>query len=199
MSNAASFNLLKFVERSPRLSAGRIISIVLLCALIMLGYFLFQVDRIRDDTENSEKINLTMNKLKQTIQPLLQSGVGNPLVGVLSSGSLRDGPGFYPEFEALSHVQVKGLWLERVEIHRNPAFIKITGAMDDSDKLEQLLKQLGLQPAFKNIQFIGVDINKGLLPDVPKQYQAEIKQLKLPALYHFTIQTSPYKKSEVSV
>ncbi|MES2203959.1 MAG: hypothetical protein V4496_01935, partial [Pseudomonadota bacterium] len=122
-----------------------------------------------------------------------------PLVGALSSNLLQGEQGFYAEFEALTHVQVKGLWLERVVIQRHPAFIKITGAMDSPEKLDQLLKQLALQPAFKNIQFLGVDVNKGLLPDVPEKYKKEIEQLKIPEFYHFTLQTSVLKISGASV
>ena len=199
MSNAASFDLLKFVERRPTLSAGKILSIVILCAVVMMGYFLFQTERFRHGTEESSKIELTINQLTQTLQPLLQQGASNPLIGVLLSGSPQSEQGFYPEFEALSHVSVPGVWLKDVVIRRHPAFIKITGAMDAPDKLDQLLKQLALQPAFKNIQFIGVDVGKGLLPDVPEQYREEVKQLKLPFFYRFTIQTTPLKKSGVSV
>ena len=201
MSNAASFDLLKFVERRPTLSAGKILSMVILCAVVMMGYFLFQTDRLRHSTEVSSKLALTINQLRQTLQPHLQQGTNNPVMGVLPSGSLQGEQGFYPEFEALSHIAVAGLWLNDVVIHRHPAFIKMTGAMDDPDKLEQLLKQLALQPAFKNVQFIGVDVSKGLLPNVPEKYREEVKQLKIPAFYHFTIQTtllnsSALKKSE---
>lgn len=195
MSNAVSFNLLKFVEHRPVLSAGKIMSIIFLCAVILLGYFLFQVYRVDDSAETATQAELTIHQLTQTLQPFLQQGMGNPLVGVLSSGSPQEAQGFYPEFEALTHIQVKGLWLQEVVIQRRPTFIKISGAMDDPDKLQQLLKQLALQPAFKNIRFLGVDVSKGLLPDVPKEYQEEVKQLKLPVFYHFTLQTTSLKQS----
>ena len=199
MNNAASFNLLKFVERRPMLSAGKITGIIILCAALLLAYFLFQTNRFRHSTEESTQIELATNQLTQKLQPLLQQGAGNPVVGVLFSGAPQGGQEFYPEFEALTHVQVQGLWLNDVVIHRHPAFIKITGAMDTPDKLDQLLKQLEAQPAFKNVQFIGVDISKGLLPNVPAQYQAEVKQLNIPAFYHFMIQTTPLNQSGASV
>ena len=197
MSNAASFNLLKFVERRPKLSAGKIMSTIILCAVVLFAYYFFQVDRFRRVAEESANMKGKMTQQIQTLQPLLQQGADNTLVGVLSYASPQGEQRFYPEFEALTHVEVQGLWLGEVVIHRHPAFIKITGAMDAPDKLEQLLKQLALQPAFKNIQFVGVDVSKGLLPNVPKQYQAEISQLKIPAFYHFVIQTVPLKQSEV--
>jgi len=195
MSNAVSFNLLKFVERRPMLSAGRIVGAIVLCAMIMLGYFFFQVAHIRSVTDESLNIGPTVNQLTETLRPLLQDGAGNPIVGVLSSVAPESEQDFYLEFEALTHIQVQGLWLEKVMIQRFPAFIKITGAMDTPDKIDQLLKQLALQPAFKNIHFIGVDVSQGLLPNVPKQYEEEIKQLKLPVFYHFTLQTTPLKSS----
>lgn len=190
MSNAVSFNLLKFVERRPALSANKIFLIIVLCTLALLGYFLFQVNQSHTDADNSAKVALAIKQSAQTLQPMLQQGEGNPLVGVLSANLSQGEYKFYPEFEALSHIDVKGLWLSDVVIKRNPPFIKITGAMDSPDKLDQLLKQLALQPAFKNIQFIGVSVSKGLLPDVPPQAQAEVKQLKIPAFFHFIIQTT---------
>lgn len=195
MSNTVSFNLLKFVERRPVLSAGRIVSAIILCAIIMLAYFFFQVAHIRYVTDESSHAGPTVNQLTETVRPLLQKGAGNPVVGVLSSAVPEAGQGFYPEFEALTHIQVQGLWLEKVTIQRFPTFIKITGAMDAPDKIDQLLKQLALHPAFKNIHFIGVDVSQGLLPNVPKQYEEEIKQLKLPVFYDFTLQTTPLKSS----
>lgn len=195
MSNAANFDLLKFVTRRPFLSAEKILSIIILCAVMMWGYFLFQKNQLRHDTEMSSSIELMISQQTQRLQPLLEQGSGNPLVGVLLSGSPKADEGFYPEFEALSHIYVKGVWLERVVIHRNPVFIKITGAMDSSDKLNELLKQLASQNAFKNIQFVGVDVSEGLLPDVPEQYREEVKQLKIPSFYHFTIQTKPLAQS----
>lgn len=194
MNNAASFDLLKFVQCKPKLSAGKMISIIILCAVILSVYFLFQTNLLSYDRGDESKEALTINQLVKTLQPLLQQGVNNPIVGVLFSGTPEGEQGFYPEFEALTHVQIKGLWLEEVVIHRHPAFIKITGAMDAPEKLEQLLKQLAAQSAFKGISFIGYDVSKGLLPDVPEQYREEIKQLKIPAFYHFVLQTSPLEQ-----
>lgn len=199
MNNAASFNLLKFVERRPMLSAGKIASIFILCALIMIAYFLFQMSRFHDDAEESSKMELAINQLTQTLQPILQHGDGNPVMGVLFSGASQNQLDFYPEFEALTHIQINGLWLNEVVIHRHPAFTKITGAMDAPEKLDQLLKALSTQPAFQNVRFIGVDVNKGLLPNVPEQYREEIKKLHIPPFYHFTLQTTPLNQSEASI
>lgn len=198
MNNAATFNLLKFVERRPFLSVRKIFGVFILSAILLLGYFLLQKNRIETEIQTSSKTELTLNELTQTLQPLQQQGANNALVGVLSSHFSLSEQGFYPEFEALTHIHVEGLWLERVIIQRDPFFIKITGAMDSPDKLDQLLKQLALQPAFKNVAFIGTGVAKGLLADVPEKYKKEIDQLKMPVLYHFILQTTLLKTSEVS-
>lgn len=190
MNNAASFNLLKFVEQRSWLSVRKIVLAIILYTVLLLAYFLLQVYQIRHSAEASSKMQLIIQQSVLQLQPLLSKGTENPLIGVWPAGALQNDRGFYPEFEALTHIQVKGLWLNRVIIQRNPPFIKIIGAMDSPDKLSQLLKQLAAQSAFKDSRFIGVDVSQGLLPNVPDQYKNELSQLKLPMFYHFVIQTT---------
>lgn len=190
MNNAASFNLLKFIEHRPVLSAKKIVLIIFLYVVAMAIYFLLQLHQFHYDADNATQMQITMQRSIQSLQPVLQQGAGNPVVGMLSTGTLKNNTGFYAEFEALTHIQVKGLWLNDVVIQRNPPFIKIAGVMESPDKLNQLLKQLSAQPVFQHISFVGVDVNQGLLPDVPAQYQKVIMQLKLPMFYHFVIQTA---------
>lgn len=196
MSNAASFNLLKFVERNPVLNATRLISIIVFFIVFLLTYFFFQVYQFRHGSEKIATLEQTIAQDVQLIQPILQQGAGNLLMGVLPTNLINYENDFYPEFEALSHVRVKGLWLTEVVINRNPPFIKISGAMDSSDKLNSLLQQLAAQPVFKSVKFIGVNVDKGLLADIPAKYQEEVKQLKLPVFYHFVIQTMPLTRQE---
>ncbi|MES2205112.1 MAG: hypothetical protein V4496_07850, partial [Pseudomonadota bacterium] len=79
MSNAATFNLLKFVERRPFLSATKMLGLFILCTILLLGYFLYQKNQFKVVIEEPSKMALTINQLTQTLQPLLQQGVGNPL------------------------------------------------------------------------------------------------------------------------
>lgn len=199
MHNAASFDLLKFVKYKPILNAKKMIGVIILCAAILFGYFLFQINSLSYDRSEESKEALTIKQLISRLQPLMQQGVNNPIVGVLFSNKPESEQGFYPEFEALTHIQIDGLWLEDVEIHRYPAFIKITGSMDAPEKLKQLLAQLESQSALKGISFVGFDVRKGSLPDVPDQYREEVKQLKIPSFYHFVIQTTPLKQPGESV
>jgi len=190
MNNSASFNLLKFVERRPTLNINRIFGIIVLFVIVILSYFFYQAQQFRHAAGNIAILDKNIQQSVQLVQPLLQQGVGNPLAGVLPSNFLANEQGFHAEFEALSHVQVKGLWLTDVVISRNPTFIKITGAMDSADKLNSLLQQLAAQPVFRTVQFIGMDVSKGLVSDIPAKYQAAIKQLKFHSFYHFVIQTT---------
>ncbi len=197
MNNASSFNLLKFVERPPVLSFNKIVIISILYVVIFMTYFLIQQYQFRDDTKKIAQLQIGINESMQKLQPVLNQGVENPVTGIFFTGALKNNVGFYPEFEALSHIYVQGLWLTEVMIQRNPSVIKITGAMDSPDKLNQLLQQLSAQSAFQGVHFMGVDIKKGMLPNVPEQYQDVIAQLKLPQFYHFVIQTTALNQTEV--
>jgi hypothetical protein len=190
MNNAASFNLLKFIERRPVLSGNKIMIIVALYIVIIVSYLLVQTYQFNHAAENTAQQQAMIQQSIQSLQPALQQGQGNAIIGVFAASELKNDAGFYPEFEALTHIQVTGLWLNDVLIQRNPPLVKIMGAMDTPDKLNQLLQQLSAQPAFQYAHFIGVDVEKGLLPNVPAQYQTAIAQLKLPMFYHFVIQTT---------
>lgn len=197
MSNsAAQFNLLKFVEHKPQLSANRIVAIIILFIVVIMSYFFFQVNQFRHDAENAEKLEQNMAQMVLALQPLLQKGEGNALKSVLLIDPRMNKKGFYPEFEALSNLQVKDLWLRDVQINRAPSTIKMIGAMDSPAKLDELLKQIALQSVFKNIEFLGVRVNKGMLPDLPEKYQKEAKKLKIPDFYHFIIQTTAIIQQE---
>lgn len=191
MSNTASFNLLKFVERDPMLSRNRIFSIALLFVIIILGYYFFQVQQFHHNADKLILLEQNIHQEAQKLQPFLQHGVNNPLKGVLSSNLAKNKQEFYAEFEALSQVQVNGLWLTTVEIKRNPAFIKITGVVDSPNEVDLLLKQLAAQTVFQSVQFVGVNIGEGAFSNIPAKYQQEIKKLKFPTFYHFVIQTTP--------
>ena len=201
MSNSASqFNLLKFIERQPMLTANKIAGIIILVVAIMLTHLLFQWNQFRHHAEAIKELEQEIAQATLTFQPFLQQGAGNFLTGILPADPRLNAKGFYSEFNALTHIQVQGLWLKTVEIIRNPVAIKITGSMDTPDKLDQLLKQLSLQSAFKDVNFIGMSVEKGFLPGLPSKYQeqakAQAKKIKMPSFYNFVIQTTALNQQE---
>ncbi len=191
MNNAASFDLLQFVERRPSLSFKKIMSIFVLISLLLMSYFSFQLIKFHHASDEVASTQQSLDRAIYSLRPLLQQGDTNPLVAVLTSNPTKNTTGFYPEFSALTHIQVQGLWLNRVLIQRNPPLIKIMGAMTSPDKLNQLLQQLSAQPVFRDVHFVGVAVDKGLLPNVPEKYKKDLTQLKIPPFYHFIIQTNP--------
>lgn len=196
MSNVASFNLLKFVEHKPILNAKKIVITAIVFALVLLGYIAFQWLRIVNMTETITAEALNIQQLKLALQPRVHQRGNNPLVDVTALHLNENRQDFYREFEALSQINIPGLWLTEVTINRNPHRIKIKGAMDSSGKLDKLLQQLSQQPVFEKITFKGIEIYPEHFQNIPKEYQQELRQLKLPTLYHFIIQTTPFQSPE---
>jgi hypothetical protein len=182
------------------LTANKIVGIIILVVAIMLTHFIFQLNQLRHHKETVEKLEQDIAQATLTFQPFLQQGAGNFLAGILTVDPRLNAKDFYSEFNALTHIQVQGLWLKTVEITRNPVAIKITGAMNSPDKLDQLLKQLSLQAAFKNVNFIGMNVEKGFLLGLPSKYQeqakAQAQKIKMPNFYNFVIQTTALNQQE---
>jgi hypothetical protein len=116
------------------------------------------------------------------------------LVAILPSPFIHlDEKGFYPEFYGLSRLNIEGLWLTRLMIDRGVPVVRIEGAMNSSNKLNDFLTFLGQSSAFSQDRFVGLKVETGLLPAIPYEYREKIAALKLPPFYRFIAQTSPIK------
>lgn len=196
MSNVVSFNLLKFVERKPVLSAKVILIIVVAFCVVLLSYMGFKWARMAALEKVMTAEELTVQQSASALQSLVHPSSDNSLVGITTFSLIEARQDFSAQFEALSHIHILGLWLSEVIISRNPEAIEIRGGTDSTEKLNMLLQQLTQQPIFNNTQFKVIDVHPELFKDVPKADQDELKQLKLPTFYHFTVHATRSQLSE---
>ena len=192
MIDAKQFNLLSHVEKKSWLSAKMSLSIVIIYALLLI--FLY-VTMVVSTHEVNQKIITAKDKSAQSVlqleQYLTEKG---ELAAVLPSLVVLDSQGFYKEFKALSDLNISGLWLTRIIIDRDKHYVKITGDMTSTDKLNQLLNFLGENEMFKEYHFKGIEVSEEFLPKITKSLRKQASELKIPKIYHFVVQTTSIKK-----
>lgn len=193
MMDAKQFNLLSYVQKKSWFGAklSLLIVVIYLLVLILLTIVLTQSKREINQEVVSVKQNTT--QLAQQFQQYI--GKDRQLVAVSPSPVELDSEGFYKEFQALSTLDIPNLWLTQIIIDRGQRFIKITGDMASTDKLNQLLKFLGANKVFKEYYFQGIEVSEDFLPPIPKSMRKQADELEVPKIYHFVVQTTEIKKN----
>lgn len=191
--DAKQFNLLSYVQKKSWFGAklSLLIVVIYLLVLILLTIVLTQSKREINQEVVSVKQNTT--QLAQQFQQYI--GKDRQLVAVSPSPVELDSEGFYKEFQALSTLDIPNLWLTQIIIDRGQRFIKITGDMASTDKLNQLLKFLGANKVFKEYYFQGIEVSEDFLPPIPKSMRKQADELEVPKIYHFVVQTTEIKKN----
>lgn len=193
MIDARQFNLLPHVEKKRWLTAKISLFVILIYAMALFAvYLLARLDHAEIDRKISAAENNTTQAVAQLKQYLSTKG---QLAAVLPSSVVLDSQGFYKEFNALSKIKISGLWLTRVIIDRDTHYVKITGDMTSTGKLNQLLDFLGKNTEFKQYHFKGIEVSEEFLPNIQKAARKKAEELKIPKIYRFTVQTTAIKSN----
>lgn len=191
MRRNADINFLTFVQCRPWLSAKKIILIVIFFTIaVSVGLCIQKIN-------TADKIAATAIHQARMAQEIIawQSRPhpvsNNPLVNIALQPLTASQAGFYAPFEALTHLDIPGLWLTEIILDNDLPLLRIQGTMDAAEKLNDLLAQLKRQPAFQAVKFKGIRVAPKRLPTIPKEHEQELKQLKLPVFYDFILQTTP--------
>lgn len=196
MNKASSFNLLHFIQPSPWLNFKKLSFIFVFYILILFMFSCFQLISLRTHDKAVQNMQGSIQEKMPLFDSLLKNQNNRPLLTLAMKENLQNKRLFSSQFNALTTIRIKGLWLHHVFIKRSPYFVSISGMTDSPDKLNQFLQALSTKSAYKEVHFVTVKIAQSTLPNIPDEYKAMLKQVHFPPLYHFVIETAAFNASK---
>ena len=153
--------------------AGNLV-LALVLVLAALGYARWEASQLQQEQQQEQSLLQQIEQVMAARPPLAldpslqqrkdvvsqQLAASRKVLSYLSQGNLQQSYSFTHKVEQLAQQDVAGVWLQRFVINEQGQQVRLQGYVDDPAKLSPYIASLVRRPAYQQVAFRYVDIQK---------------------------------------